>query len=68
MVELNRAVCTVLIEAGITIGDHHALGEQFEAFCQSESRKGREVKGDWSWLSPPMSASQTPQFHREFRQ
>jgi len=66
MVELNRSVLHSFDEAGITIGDHHALGEQFEAFCQSESRKGRDVKGDWSWLSPPMSASQTPQFHRDF--
>jgi nitric-oxide synthase len=66
MVELNRAVLHSFDRAGITIGDHHALGEQFEAFCQAESRKGREVKGDWSWLSPPMSASQTPQFHRSF--
>lgn len=66
MVELNRAVLHSFDEAGITIGDHHALGEQFEAFCQSESRKGREVKGDWSWLSPPISAPQTPQFHRSY--
>lgn len=66
MVELNRAVLHSFDQAGITIGDHHALGEQFEAFCQAESRKERDVKGDWSWLSPPMSASQTPQFHRSF--
>lgn len=66
MVELNRAVLHSFDHAGVTIGDHHALGEQFEAFCQAESRKERDVKGDWSWLSPPMSASQTPQFHRSF--
>lgn len=66
MVELNRAVLHSFDQAGITVGDHHTLGEQFEAFCQAESRNERDVKGDWSWLSPPMSAPQTPQFHRSF--
>ena len=66
LVELNRAVLHSFDQAGITVGDHHALGEQFEAFCKAEARKDRDVKGDWSWLSPPISASQSPQFHREF--
>ena len=66
LMELNRAVLHSFDEAGITVGDHHALGEQFEAFCKAEARKDRDVKGDWSWLSPPISASQSPQFHREF--
>ena len=66
LMELNRAVLHSFDLAGITIGDHHTLGEQFEAFCTAESRKGKQVKGDWSWLSPPMSAAQTTQFHREF--
>jgi len=66
LVELNRAVLYSFDLAGITIGDHHTLGEQFEAFCQAESRKNREVKGDWSWLVPPMSGSLTPQFHRSY--
>ena len=66
LVELNRAVLYSFDLAGITIGDHHTLGEQFEAFCQAESRKNRDVKGDWSWLVPPMSGSLTPQFHRSY--
>jgi nitric-oxide synthase len=66
MVELNRAVLHSFDAAAVTIGDHHQLGAQFEAFCQAESKAGREMKGDWSWLNPPMAASQTPQFHRGF--
>jgi nitric-oxide synthase len=67
LVELNRAVLHSFDKAGITIGDHHKLGEQFEAFCKAEEKTGKEVSGDWSWLNPPMSPSQTPQFHREFK-
>lgn len=66
MVELNRAVLHSFDAAGITIGDHHGLGDGFERFCQSESRQGREVTGDWVWLNPPMTSPQTPQFHREY--
>ncbi len=66
LVELNRAVLHSFDVAGVTVGDHHQLGAQFEAFCQAESKAGRELTGDWSWLNPPMAASQTPQFHREF--
>ena len=67
LVELNRAVLHSYDLAGVTIGDHHQLGAQFEAFCQAESNAGRELAGDWSWLNPPMAASQTPQFHRTFQ-
>lgn len=66
LVELNRAVIHSFDAAGVALGDHHQLGAQFEAFCQSESKLGREMTGDWSWLNAPMAASQTPQFHREF--
>lgn len=66
LVELNRAVIHSFDAAGVVLGDHHQLGAQFEAFCQSESKLGREMTGDWSWLNAPMAASQTPQFHREF--
>lgn len=66
LVELNRAVLFSFDQAGITIGDHHNLGAQFEAFCAHEQSQNREIKGDWSWLNPPISASQTPQFHRDY--
>ena len=66
LIELNRAVLYSFDKAGITVGDHHNLGAQFEAFCAHETGKKREVKGDWSWLNPPLSGPQTPQFHREY--
>jgi len=66
LVELNRAVLYSFDKAGISVGDHHNLGAQFEAFCTHESGKKREVKGDWSWLNPPLSGPQTPQFHRQY--
>ena len=66
LVELNRAVLYSFDKAGISVGDHHNLGAQFEAFCTHESGKAREVTGDWSWLNSPLSGPQTPQFHREY--
>lgn len=66
LVELNRAVLYSFDQAGITVGDHHNLGAQFEAFCTHESGQKREVTGDWTWLNPPLSGPQTPQFHREY--
>ena len=67
LIELNRAVLHSFDTAGVTIGDHHSLGARFEAFCKSERRAGRELTGDWTWLNPPISASQTPQFHRTYK-
>lgn len=66
LVELNRAVLFSFDAAGVTLGDHHGLGQAFEKFCEAEQEKGRKVTGDWSWLNPPMTSPQTPQFHREF--
>ena len=66
LVELNRAVLHSFDDAGITMGDHHELGAQFEKFCKVEARGGRAVTGDWSWLNPPISGPSTPQFHRAF--
>ena len=66
LVRLNQALLVSFDEAGITVGDHHELGRAFEQWCQAEQRNGRDVPGDWSWLTPPMSGSLTPQFHRHF--
>ena len=66
LVRLNQALLSSFDHAGVTIGDHHELGRAFEQWCQAESKQGREVPGDWSWLTPPMSGSLTPQFHRNF--
>ena len=66
LVRLNQALLASFDEAGVTVGDHHEMGFAFEQWCQAEQRQGREVPGDWSWLTPPMSGSLTPQFHRHF--
>ena len=66
LVELNRAVLHSYDLAGVQMGDHHELGRQFERFCQAEENQQRGVTGDWAWLSPPVSASSTPQFHRSY--
>ena len=66
LVRLNQALLSSFDDAGVTVGDHHELGRAFEAWCQAEQRDGRDVPGDWSWLTPPMSGSLTPQFHRQF--
>lgn len=66
MVELNRAVLHSFDAAGVRMGDHHALGSSFGAFCAAEEKKERKVTGDWSWLVPPMSGSLSPLFHRSF--
>ena len=66
LVRLNQALLASFDEAGVTVGDHHEMGRAFEQWCQAEQKQGREVPGDWSWLTPPMSGSLTPQFHRHF--
>jgi nitric-oxide synthase len=64
LVELNRAVLYAYEKAGVTIVDHHTAAEQFVNFEQLEQRHGRELTADWSWITPPMSSSTTPVFHR----
>lgn len=66
LVRLNQALLASFDNAGVTVGDHHELGRAFEQWCQAEQRQGHDVPGDWSWLTPPMSGSLTPQYHRHF--
>ena len=66
LVRLNQALIASFDVAGVTVGDHHELGRAFEQWCQAEQNQGRDVPGDWSWLTPPMSGSLTPQYHRHF--
>ena len=66
LIELNRAVLYSFDRDSIKIGDHHALTRQFEKFCENEAKSKCPVTGDWSWLVPPISASQTPTFSQEF--
>ena len=66
MIAINQAVLHSFDRAGFRIGDHHELGAQFERFCQVEEKAGRPLNGDWNWLTPPVSGSMSPQFHRDF--
>ena len=67
MVELNRAILHSFDKSSIRIGDHHQLTTQFDRFCESESKKGKTITGDWRWLVPPLSGSISPQFHRHYQ-
>jgi len=66
LVELNEAVIHSFAQDGVTMVDHHSATDQFLRFQNREAQCGRDVKGDWSWLVPPMSGSTTPVFHRSF--
>lgn len=66
LVELNKAVLYSFDRDGVTIGDHHKLTKQFEKFCKNESKEQRDITGDWTWLIPPLSPSQTPTFSQNF--
>lgn len=66
MVELNRAVIYSFQMAGVTLTTHHEAAEQFLQFEQSEAKHGRSITADWSWITPPMSSSATPVFHKEY--
>jgi nitric-oxide synthase len=66
LVELNRAVLFAFEQAGVTIVDHHTAAEQFINFEQLEQRNGRPLTADWAWITPPLSGSVTPVFHRHY--
>lgn len=66
IIELNRAVLYSFDRDKVKIGDHHAITRQFEKFCENETKSKCPITGDWSWLVPPISASQTPTFSQEF--
>jgi nitric-oxide synthase len=66
LVELNRAVLHSYTAAGVTITDHHTESDRFIRHMEKEQRAGRTCPADWSWIVPPMSASQTPVFHRYY--
>ena len=66
LVELNRAVLFSFRKQGVTISNHHESAEQFLHFEETEKKKNRSIKADWSWITPPMSSSATGVFHREY--
>ncbi|MGZ0147520.1 nitric oxide synthase oxygenase [Kribbella sp. WER1] len=63
MVEINRAVLHSFNRNGVTITDHHTESRRFLLHKQREEQAGRTCPADWTWIVPPMSASQTPVFH-----
>jgi len=67
LVELNAAVLHSFKKAGVSIVDHHTAASQFALFEERESRAGRELTGDWTWLIPPMSPATTHIFHKPYR-
>lgn len=66
LVELNVAVLHSFDAAGVRISDHHSVSRQFIEFEAREAQAGREVRGRWSWLIPPLSPATTPIWHRQF--
>jgi nitric-oxide synthase len=66
LVELNVAVLHSYKENGVMIVDHHTAARQFMRFEDRETRNGRPVTGDWTWLIPPVSPATTPIFHKHY--
>ncbi len=66
LVALTEAVSHSFHEAGVMVVDHHTVSRQFLAFLERERQAGRDLPTEWSWINPPMSASTTPTFHREY--
>ena len=66
LVELNRAVLWSFEKAGVKMTDHHTESQRFMAHLSNESKAGRPVPADWTWIVPPMSGGLTPVFHRYY--
>lgn len=64
LVELQHAVYASFKQAGVQIVDHYTAAQQFQTFREKEERCQREVKGDWTWLIPPVSPALAPIFHQ----
>ena len=67
LLELNVAVLHSFEQAGAKIVDHHTATRHFARFEEREARAGREVRGRWSWLIPPLSPATTPVWGRRYR-
>ena len=67
LVELNVAVLHSFDAAGVKLADHHSVTAHHVRFEEREARAGREVRGRWSWLIPPLSPATTPLWGRSYR-
>jgi nitric-oxide synthase, bacterial len=65
-VELAVAVQHSFRKAGVMATDHQAEARRFMRFAQAEEAAGRPWCADWAWANPPIGASTTPVFHREY--
>jgi nitric-oxide synthase len=66
VIELTSAVLHSFDKAGIRMDDHHTAAQKFHKWTKSEEKKGCPVEAEWAWMVPPISASLSPNFHREF--
>ncbi|GGF33561.1 nitric oxide synthase oxygenase [Halobacillus andaensis] len=66
LIELNQAVLHSYKTDKVSIVDHHSAAQQFQLFLSKEQKCGREAKGDWTWLIPPLSPASTKIFHQSF--
>jgi len=66
LLELNRAVLFSFEKAGVKMTDHHTESRRFIAHVDNETKAGRPVPADWTWIVPPISGGITPVFHRYY--
>jgi nitric-oxide synthase len=66
LLELNQAVLYSYREAGVLMVDHHTAAAQFISHVEREHAEGRQVPAEWGWVIPPLSASATPTYHRQY--
>ncbi len=67
LIELNAAVLYSFALHGVSIVDHHSASAQFILHTEKEEKLERMIPADWGWIVPPISASTTEVFHREYR-
>lgn len=66
VVELAAAVHYSYRAAGVMVTDHQTEAHRFAAWVAAEERRGCPVNADWAWVTPPISGSTTPVFHRAY--
>lgn len=59
---MTEAVLWSFETEGVKIADHFSASLEFLQFCKNEQDAGREVRGHWPWLVPPIGGSATPLF------
>lgn len=62
LIAMTEAVLWSFEADGVKIADHFSASIEFLQFCRNEQAAGREVRGHWPWLVPPISGSATPLF------